>query len=79
MAEKLLRTEGSISIEAAVVMPFVIIIICGISLFNVYFFSKIVSYGNMSRSAAPDYCDIHRSVSAVFDAGGDVFHALFGE
>ncbi len=70
--------KGSFTVEATLVIPLVIIVICALLTINIFFFSKVNEYENIVREKAPDYCSVHRGVSAVFDAGGDIYEILFG-
>lgn len=73
-----LGNRGMISVEASVVVPFVLLIVSMMFLLNYYFLAKLKDYESVSRDAKPSYSDIHRASSAIFDTGGAVYELLFG-
>ncbi|MCR5693925.1 MAG: hypothetical protein K6G89_03005 [Clostridia bacterium] len=79
LKERRLGDEGSFSLEASFVVPAVIIFICLLFTLNFFFVSKLSSYEKYSREAPPNYSDLHRGISAVFDAGGNIYETLFGK
>lgn len=75
---KNLGIGGNFSVEAAVVVPGVLLIICLMFGLNMFFFTKMVNYEKVERNDAHDCADTHRLVSTLFDAGGDIYEMLFG-
>ena len=73
------REEGSLTTEAAIVVPMILAFVAILigAYINVY--SGAVRYSEKEADKAPGYADVHRAVSSIFDAGGDIFEMLFGE
>ena len=70
--------RGSFTVEASFVVPAVLILICLAFFLNFYIFAGTAEYGKAVREDPPDYCNVHRAISAVFDAGGNIYETLFG-
>ena len=71
--------NGSLTTEAAVVVPLVLIFVAILIGAYVNVFAGAVRYSEKETESNPEYADVHRAVSSVFDAGGDIFEMLFGE
>ncbi|MBP1587347.1 MAG: hypothetical protein ILO53_02970 [Clostridia bacterium] len=70
---------GSFSVEAAIVVPIVILFIALLLYVNVRFYANAVRYTEIGHGEGADCAEVHRAVSSVFDAGGDIFEMLFGD
>ena len=47
-------------------------------LFNCFFLAKLRNYEEFSHGNSPDYADMHRAITTIFDTGGSVYEMLFG-
>ena len=70
--------RGSISVEAACVMPLVIGFVGVLVLLNVNVFIKTVKLTSVHSDVFTNYVGTHRAVSAVFDSGENIYEILFG-
>ena len=75
---KTLDDRGMLSVEASVVVPLVILVISMMFLFNCFFLANLLNYEEASHGNSPDYADLHRAITTIFDTGGSVYEMLFG-
>ncbi len=70
--------RGSMSIEAALVLPSVLGFIGLLIWININVFTFTSDYARNKKEGFSDYVETHRAVSAVFDAGENIYEILFG-
>lgn len=72
-----MNKKGSITIESALVVPFVIFFISLLLSLNIRFFNLLKIENEEPNDI--DYVNFHREISSIFDAGGNIYEMLFGE
>ena len=70
--------RGSFSTESSVVVPVVILFIALLIYMNIVVYAKTVRYTETVYAEGADCADVHRAVSSIYDAGGDIYEMLFG-
>ena len=71
--------RGSITVESAMAVPFLLLFVIFMLEFELKLFEGVENYTEGIEYSSPDYSDISRKVSVIFDAGGNIYELLFGE
>lgn len=70
--------RGSFSVEASTVVPIVILFITFLLYLNIRIYAKTCGYTETVYEEGADCAEVHRAVSSIYDAGGDIYEMLFG-
>lgn len=73
-----MNERGSLTLEAAFVVPAVMLFIALLLMVNIKVFGFAETYISRDNENFADYANVHRKVSAVFDAGENIYEILFG-
>ena len=73
-----LDERGSFSLEAAIVVPMVILFFSAMLLLNLKVFRYADGYCKIVGESFSEYADVHRKVSSVYDAVENIFAVIFG-
>lgn len=70
--------RGNITVEAAIVVPLMMLFIAALLIFNLKVFAYTNNYCNKEHESEAGYAETHRKVSSVYDACENIYEILFG-
>lgn len=72
------KEDGSITVEAGIAVPLVMMFFAALLLLNFRIFSAVESGCGEAGEPVSAYTEIHRAAGVIFETGGDLYELFFG-